>query len=122
VILMEKKPLFEELPYREAIDVLRELDRDEDADFLESQIDEIMKELELEEEEVESMTFQEIGETLAAYYLNLQNQLIIQNPVDVPVSMSGTWMSGDAPPHIVKQMMRLQAQRMEEEKIKMGFY
>jgi len=119
---MEEKPPFEELPYREAIAVLRELDRNEDADFLEAQIDEIMKELGLKEEEVESMTFQEIGETLAAYYLNLQNQLIAQNPIDVPVSMSGTWMSGDAPPHLVKQMMRLQAQRMEEEKTKMGFY
>jgi hypothetical protein len=119
---MEKKPLFEELPYREAIAVLRELDRNEDADFLEAQIDEIMKELGLKEEEVASMTFQEIGEVLSVYYINLQNQLIAQNPVDVPVSMSGQWMSGDVPPHIVKQMMRLQAQRMEEEKIKMGFY
>lgn len=120
---MEEKPLFEELPYREAIVVLRELDRSDDADFLEVQIDEIMKELGLEEDEVESMSFQEIGETLAAYYVNLQNQLIAQSPIDVPVSMSGQWMSGkDIPPHLVKQVMRIQAQRMEEEKLRMGFY
>jgi len=65
---MEKKPLFEELPYREALAVLRELERNEDAEFLEAQIDEIMEELGLKKEEVEAMTFQEIGETLAAYY------------------------------------------------------
>jgi len=119
---MEKKPLFEELPYREALAVLRELGRNDDADFLETQIDEIMEELGLNKEEVETMNFQDIGETLAAYYLNLQNQMMSQASFDVPVSMSGKWMAGkNMPPELIERVARIQAQRMEEEKLRMGF-
>jgi len=120
---MEDKPLFEELPYREALAVLRELERNEDADFFEAQIDEIMEELGLKKEEVEALSFQDIGETLTAYYLNLQNQMLAQTPADVSVSMSGRWLVGaNIPPELVEQMTRIQAQRMEEEKLKMGIY
>jgi len=119
---MEQKPLFEELPYREALAVLRELDRNEDADFLEAQIDEIMEELGLKKEEVEAMNFQDIGETLTAYFLNLQNQLTAQVSVDAPVSLNGTWMAGaNVSPELVNRVARLQAQRMQEEKLRMGF-
>jgi len=120
---MEDKPLFEELPYREALTILRELDRNEDADFLEAQIDEIMQELGLKKEEIEAMSFQDIGETLTTYFINLQNQMLTQTSIDIPVSMSGRWLAGaNASPELVEQMTRIQAQLMQEEKLRMGLY
>jgi len=68
------------------------------------------------------MSFQDIGEILTVYYINLQNQLITQAPADVPVSMSGQWLVGaNTPPELVEQMTRIQAQRMQEEKLRMGY-
>ena len=120
VFSMEKDPSFEELPYRDALAVLRELGRNEDADFLEIQVDEIMKELGMEN--YESMSFQEIGETLSAYYLNLQNQMILQASFDTPVPLDGTWLVGaNIPPELAVRMAKIQAQRMQEEKLRMGF-
>ena len=117
---MEKPPLFEELPYKEALVVLRETEKNEDADFLETQIDEIMKELGIEN--YDSMSFREVGETLSAYYLNLQNQMILQASFDTPVPLDGTWLVGaNIPPELAVRMAKIQAQRMQEEKLRMGF-
>ena len=120
---MESKKKFENLPYREALAVLRELERNEDADFLEFQVEDIMKELGIGKEELEAMDFKEIEETLTAYYVNLQNQLISQFSFEAPVSMQGNWLAGaNAPPELIEKVTRLQAQQMEDAKARMGLY
>ena len=87
------------------------------------QIDEIMKELNIEESTLEKMTFRDIGETLSAYYINLQNQMILQSSSDAPLSLNGQWLVGkDVSPELAIRVARIQSQRMQEEKIKMGFY
>ena len=107
-----------DLPFKEYLQILQDNGKKDDAEEIEKLCHEIIAELGWTKEQLDETPHGNVLEILDTYLENLQTQMAIAQKIDTPsVPMSGMWLVGkDVPQEKANQVMRIMAQRMQEEK------